>query len=519
MVSASLLDAAANELAEFFPPRNAKMAAFKMECLESLQALPALLGQIIPIEEIDVSNPAQVYDVLVAIDRHARDNPTQDRDKPGIEKSSTTNIVQAVGVMIRLYDRHGYPTKLEERWQQAMKIVGYDSTRHLRGSGKLNVRYRKIYVKYIQEILSDPVGRRRVLSLNVDGGVGSSAEPAALPVAVLKAEFDSRSGEIANRENVEEGTARNANAEPTALPPKASIYLFARRSSGKLLEAEVRYRVESNDRNLGPLRLFLDYFQTGDPSRVFAGIRVAIQVGVEVLTEATLTSQIRGDSSSIRLKHVRWSRGTADTPLSEAKPLDLEIPLRREGLIIDKISRDEVSEGVLLLHLIRESQSLRVNKYAFARNVKEYTPLTRELVISQKWALEVEAQPDTIVDFMVRAHNNSVDTMWDMMIGDNLPDYLAFVPGSTILFAGNNVDGKPISSDNVCRGGINIGSYGPDSVAYILFSTRINQHRQFAKLGTYRLRNVGIARPGGYNEVYNTAQVNVNIRWPLDAEG
>lgn len=148
-----LLDAAADELDQL--QSHASRGAWQVDQLKPLGNVRRFLQQFLPIAALDLSDERQLYELLVTIDEYAQKYPMNDRDAPGRQKSSTTNIVQAVGIMIRLYDNSAYPAKLEERWQKAATTVGFRNRRSVRPD-RNNLLYRRKYLGYIRDRLRTP---------------------------------------------------------------------------------------------------------------------------------------------------------------------------------------------------------------------------------------------------------------------------------------------------------------------------------------------------------------------------
>jgi len=86
-----------------------------------------------------------------------------------------------------------------------------------------------------------------------------------------------------------------------------------------------------------------------------------------------------------------------------------------------------------------------------------------------------------------------------------------YIDGSTIIYNGNNPDGVAAESDNVYQGGIRVGDYAPGAAGYVVFQAQVDPVNVFAQCGTYTLKNVGVVRPEGMNEFYNTAHTDVAI--------
>jgi hypothetical protein len=112
---------------------------------------------------------------------------------------------------------------------------------------------------------------------------------------------------------------------------------------------------------------------------------------------------------------------------------------------------------------------------------------------------------------MIKFKNEGNTQLNNVMVGDNLPKYNAYVNGSTKLNNGANPNGLDITNDNITKGGINVGNYLPGAVGYVLIKVKLDPIQAYPKCGAYDVRNVGVVRPAGMNEFYNTAQVIINV--------
>jgi uncharacterized repeat protein (TIGR01451 family) len=128
------------------------------------------------------------------------------------------------------------------------------------------------------------------------------------------------------------------------------------------------------------------------------------------------------------------------------------------------------------------------------------------------WDTWTVARPGDELEFLVKFENASDRTLRNVVVGNNLPKYMAYVGGSTELRNGAFPSGTPIRSDNIVHGGINVGNYHPGAVGYARFTALVDPIAVYEKGGTYDLRNVGIVRPEGLTEHYNVAKVLLDVQ-------
>lgn len=127
------------------------------------------------------------------------------------------------------------------------------------------------------------------------------------------------------------------------------------------------------------------------------------------------------------------------------------------------------------------------------------------------WALTANAKPGDDLEYKINFKNEGNTQLNDVMVGDNIPKYNAYQAGTTKLYNGLNPDGMAVTTDNIDKGGINTGNYLPGAEAYVIIRVKIDPVSAFPKCGQYDVRNVGVVRPAGMNEFFNTAQVLINV--------
>ncbi|HET6622586.1 MAG TPA: LPXTG cell wall anchor domain-containing protein [Candidatus Saccharimonadales bacterium] len=158
---------------------------------------------------------------------------------------------------------------------------------------------------------------------------------------------------------------------------------------------------------------------------------------------------------------------------------------------------------VTVLARVKASE-VKVNKYVSSYDA-DHNPSNND------WKLTNSAKPGDKLDYMIRFENKGNTVLNDVVVGDNLPDYMKIVPGTTYIINGNNPKGVAAGTDHVVSGGIDVGDYNPGAAGYVVFSVQIDPINKFAKCGVYTLKNVGVVRPSGMNEFYNTAWTNVRV--------
>lgn len=175
------------------------------------------------------------------------------------------------------------------------------------------------------------------------------------------------------------------------------------------------------------------------------------------------------------------------------------------GVVLnDKMRPCFAYEATVTILLRVKASEVKVNKYVSAHDA-DHNPENND------WKVKNSAQPGDKMDYMIRFENKGNTVLEDVIVGDNLPGYMSVVPGSTYIINGNFPDGVNAGSDNIHQGGIDVGDYNPGAAGYVVFTVKINGSNVFEHCGLYTLKNVGVVRPAGMNEFYNTAWTDVNI--------
>lgn len=174
------------------------------------------------------------------------------------------------------------------------------------------------------------------------------------------------------------------------------------------------------------------------------------------------------------------------------------------GVVLENAKPCFAYEATVTVLMRVKASAVKVNKYVSAHDGDNNAK-------NNNWQVTNTANAGDKMDYMIRFENKGNTVLNQVIVGDNLPDYMQYVPGTTRIYNANHADGTPAGTDNVAKGGINVGNYAPGTEGYVTFTVQIDQKNQFAKCGSYVLTNVGVVRPQGMNEVYNTTKTTVNI--------
>ena len=243
-------------------------------------------------------------------------------------------------------------------------------------------------------------------------------------------------------------------------------------------------------------------------------------------TEANLSMEhafLEYIEGSAKWRHNQGAAEGRDECITKHEPVPEDDP--NDCYTTESISDDIVSEGgvhiedeyqpsfeyqsTITVEARVKSDAVAINKYV--RNLEHDNTDDWE---TADWEVKNEAEPGDELQYMIRFENRGNTDLHNVVVGDNLPDYMSFVDDSTTIVNGHHPDGVDAETDNVYQGGIDVGHYAPGAAGYVIFNTEIDESNVFAECGTYTLKNVGIVRPEGMNEFYNTAHTDVDIDCP-----
>lgn len=128
------------------------------------------------------------------------------------------------------------------------------------------------------------------------------------------------------------------------------------------------------------------------------------------------------------------------------------------------------------------------------------------------YATQINANPGDVLRYRISYTNTGNTMQKNVVIRDNLPKGMTLVPNTTRLTNDTKpAPGALVASNDVVNGGLIIGNYAPSTapLAYVTFEVQVPA-AEALKCGNNEFINVGVVRPEGMNEYYNTANVEVN---------
>ncbi len=126
------------------------------------------------------------------------------------------------------------------------------------------------------------------------------------------------------------------------------------------------------------------------------------------------------------------------------------------------------------------------------------------------WSNAVNVTPGTRVHYRIVYTNTSKTTQKNVVFRDNLPPDVSIVPSTTMLKNSANPNGIiSQSSTGISGNGVVLGNYGPGANAIVTFDATMPSTSN-TECGKTIMTNVGVARPEGMSESFNSSVVNIN---------
>ena len=125
------------------------------------------------------------------------------------------------------------------------------------------------------------------------------------------------------------------------------------------------------------------------------------------------------------------------------------------------------------------------------------------------WKKTTEAKPGDTLNYMIEVKNTGDTRLTNVIVKDQLPQGVSFVPGSVRLHNSNNTDGNatPVGADNLVTSGVNIGNYAPQGNGFVTFNAKVADNATLPTCGPIKLTNTASAQPEGQNPKSDTADV------------
>ncbi|EOH93693.1 hypothetical protein [Enterococcus pallens] len=135
------------------------------------------------------------------------------------------------------------------------------------------------------------------------------------------------------------------------------------------------------------------------------------------------------------------------------------------------------------------------------------------------WSKTIEADENELIHFQIKVENKGDVKINDILVGelkvnnlvvrDILPDNLIYVKGSTVLYNTTNPNGISVNDDLISNTGMNIGGYQSGGNAYIRFSAKVGQAKDFPCNGLNKFTNIAQIS-NQVNSLYDNAHIITN---------
>lgn len=177
--------------------------------------------------------------------------------------------------------------------------------------------------------------------------------------------------------------------------------------------------------------------------------------------------------------------------------------------VTESISDQVVGTGIVLENA-KPCFNYEANVTVLARVKTPAVSITKQVrVLGEKeWKTENTAKAGDTLEYLISYKNEGNTTLKNVIIADNMPANVTYVAGTTMIKNASNPTGTKVNSDNITKGGINVGNYTPGSNGFVWFQAKIDSN---LKPGNYTFKNVGIVKPEGMGEYFNAAKTTVVV--------
>jgi len=124
------------------------------------------------------------------------------------------------------------------------------------------------------------------------------------------------------------------------------------------------------------------------------------------------------------------------------------------------------------------------------------------------WSKSVNVNKGDSVDYEISYQNTGTTEQDNVVVNDYLPKGLTYVPDSTKIMNDSNPNGVKTDDGVTSANGINIGDYGPQEQAFIMFSAKVTDTSLTCGTQTY-VNKARVTIDQGYKE--DTANVTVTV--------
>ena len=304
-----------------------------------------------------------------------------------------------------------------------------------------------------------------------------------------------------------------AIALPIAASASQTVTIAANTGVANITAGDTTYKNAVNATYDQQVKIQVNYTNTEAPSSnlVANNVHIKFTLPTAAGTSQVINTTTSGDNTNVVNGQATVNLDRADASLQYIPGSAVAKVTAVDGTITEGVVADNGSSNVQDFTINNGNPCQSASVTILARVMVPGVKITKQSEVlgqSNAWSANNTANPGDTLKYEIFYQNIGNTVQNDVIIRDNLPPTLQLVPGTTVLTNGNNPKGVAVTNDEITKGGIDIGGYNPGAGAYVVFQVKIPSADQL-ECGKTEYRNVGVARPAGMNEYYNTAVTDV----------
>lgn len=263
--------------------------------------------------------------------------------------------------------------------------------------------------------------------------------------------------------------------------------------------------------------------EASDSGKVAQNVKVKVDMPTAPGKVQTVTSTVAADNSNTvvdtatvnltldnaRLEYVpgsakwRHNTGTNEAPNWVTEDLGTRGDQVLAGGLVLENEKPCFNFAATVTFLAR----VRVSTVSIVKQVRVFDNSKAHNAQPNKFVVENNAKAGDTLEYVLIIKNEGNTVLKGVQVGDNLPPYLTYVSGSTLLV--NSLTGSTTKTlaDGITTGGITIDEMNPGSSQYVYFKAKLADS---IPCGDHHLKNVGLVRATDTNQIFNVAFTNVN---------
>jgi uncharacterized repeat protein (TIGR01451 family) len=250
-----------------------------------------------------------------------------------------------------------------------------------------------------------------------------------------------------------------------------------------------------------------------DSGRIAQNVNVRINIPTNRSTTHTITSTVGGTNTNTVTDVT-----TVNTSLDAALAYIPGTAYRRynagtneqPNIVTVRIPDSVISTGYVI-PAVNPCWNFQETITVQARVMRPTISIIKQVRVTgtETWHTANTAEPGDSVDYKITFRNEGNTQLNNVVIRDNMPPYVTYIPGTTRVYTPTRTDGYSVA-DGVTGAGVNIGNYAVGSAAVVRFSAQLPETVGSNDDATFR--NVAVVRADGLGEYYNQASTTVTYR-------